>query len=138
MDLKIIETLTEDDIKHLYHLYQQEWWTKGRKMDDIKKMLKHTSIVIGIQDSHVNELIGFGRVLTDYVYKALVLDIVVKESYRKKGVGKYLMNCIIQQPSLQRVRHFELYCKPEMEKFYESFGFSKDTGGVYFMRKAEG
>ncbi|MFC3884572.1 GNAT family N-acetyltransferase [Bacillus songklensis] len=136
MNVKVMETLTEDDVKNLYDLYQQEWWTKGRKLNDIKEMLKHTSLVIGIQDAEANELIGFGRVLTDYVYKALVLDIIVKGSHRKKGIGQYLMNYILQHHSLQHVRHFELYCRPEMEGFYELFGFSKDTGGVYFMRRS--
>jgi hypothetical protein len=45
------------------------------------------------------------------------------------------MNHILQHPSLQHVRHIELYCKPEVERFYESFGFSKDTGEIYFMRR---
>jgi len=39
-------------------------------------------------------------------------------------------------PRLSRVKHFELYCLPELEPFYESFGFSTEAGGVRLMRLA--
>ena len=36
---KDIDTLTDEQAIQLYELYQYEWWTKGRTLDDVRKML---------------------------------------------------------------------------------------------------
>ena len=37
-------------------------------------------------------------------------------------------------PRLRDVRHFELYCLPELIPFYERWGFTTSTAGVHFLR----
>ena len=63
-----------------------------------------------------DELVAF---LTDYVYKALVLNVIVAEAYRGSGLGARLMDAVMGHPRLRDVRHFELYCLPELTPFYE-------------------
>lgn len=82
------------------------------------------------------QLIGFARVLTDYTIKALIFDVIIDREYRGYGLGKQIMETILQHGQLQGVQQFELYCLPEMEAFYESkFGFSSNVGGITLMRK---
>jgi len=47
------------------------------------------------------------------------------------------MNLIKTHEKLKKVKHFELYCLPEMEAYYSSFGFSTDVGGIKLMRCAK-
>lgn len=130
----MITSLSDNHLEQLDKLYQAEWWTKGREYQDIKRMVENSDIVIGYCEPDNNELIAFARVLTDYVYKAFIFDVIVKESYRGKELGRALINVILQNPSLQGVKHVELYCRPEMVTFYEKWGFSKVLGELTFMR----
>jgi predicted GNAT family N-acyltransferase len=111
-----------DYIDDLMELYKNEWWTSERTKEEVIEMLKH-SLVIGIVDK--NELIAFARVLSDFVYKALIFDVIVKKNYRKRGVSKILMREIFNHPKLKNVKSFELYCLEEMKSYYEKFGFSE-------------
>ena len=78
----IIEKLEKKQIEQLINLYKQCWWAKDRNVSDVKVMLDN-SLVIGILNSS-NDLIGFARILTDGIYKALILDVIVDEKYRGK------------------------------------------------------
>jgi len=97
-------------------------------------MLEHTDGIIALVADEGPPLAGFARVLTDRVYKALILDVIVHPDYRGTGLGMDLMGAIREHPNLQKVRHFELYCAPEMEPFYEKWGFTRDLGNLSFMR----
>jgi len=79
-------------------------------------------------------LIGFSRVLTDFTFKALIFDIIIAKEHRKKGLGNRLIESIKNHESLKRVKHFELYCLPDMFSLYEVHGFSGDLGEIKLMR----
>jgi hypothetical protein len=42
----------------------------------------------------------------------------------------------VSHPDLREVKHFELYCLPELRPFYEKWGFEADVGGIDLMRRA--
>jgi len=110
-------------IDDLMKLYKNEWWTNKRKKEDVIKMLKHSSLIFGIVKN--NKLIAFARVLSDFVYKALIFDVIVDREYRRLGLSRKLLNEIFNHPKLQNVSGFELYCQAEMIYFYNKFGFKK-------------
>jgi predicted GNAT family N-acyltransferase len=135
MSFRYIQSLTEKQVKELCELYQREWWTKGRQLVDVQRMVKHSDVIVGFCEPDTERLIAFARVLTDFVYKALILDVIVHEEYRGTGLGRTLMNTILQHPSLKDVKHVELYCRPEMRSFYQKWGFTDELGELYFMRR---
>ena len=127
--------MSERHIAQLHQLYQREWWSRGRSLDATRRGVQGSQVVIGIVNE-VDELIAFTRVLTDYTFKALIFDVIVAETARNLGLGRKLMDLVMAQQSLRDVRHFELYCLPEMEEFYVSHGFTVDVGDVRLMRKS--
>lgn len=135
MSFENVSTLTDEQIVQLHQLYQNEWWSRGRSLDDVRKMLAFSDVVVGVCDSETNRLVAFARVLSDRVYKALVLDVIVASDYRSRGLGRSLMEQILEHPELADVRHVELYCLPEMAPFYRKWGFSADLGQLLFMRR---
>jgi len=134
MILETIYKLDTHHIKQLHNLFKKEWWTNKRSLEETQKVVKNSSIVIGLVDCN-NNLKAFARVLTDYNFKAIIFDVIVDESFRNKGLGKELMKLIIEHEELKEVKHFELYCLPEILKFYKSYGFSDELGELIFMRK---
>jgi GNAT superfamily N-acetyltransferase len=135
LGVRLIERLSEEQVRDLHGLYQAEWWTHRRNVDDVARMLEGSNVVLGFEDEESGRLIGFARVITDFVYKALVLDVIVAASHRGTGTGKALMDAVIEHPELKDVLHFELYCRPELVPFYERWGFTDQLGELRFMRR---
>ena len=61
------------------------YWSKGRARETVEKAAK-VSLNFG---AYVNgELVGYARVVTDYVTFGWLCDMVVDETHRGKGIGK--------------------------------------------------
>jgi predicted GNAT family N-acyltransferase len=131
--MKILYKLEPKHISQLHKLYQQEWWTNKRILEETQKVVANSQIIIAFVDEN-NDLQAFVRVLTDYVFKALIFDLIVSETHRAEGLGKELMLLVQKHKDLAEVKHFELYCLDEMVEFYERFEFSSDLGALVFMR----
>ncbi|GHD57112.1 GNAT family N-acetyltransferase [Jeongeupia chitinilytica] len=121
--METIYTLTENHVTQLHELYQQESWTQGRSLEDTKKVVNGSQICIGLINE-ANDLVGFARVITDYTFKAMILDVIVRNQERGKGLGGKLLSTIKEHSQLVAVKHIELYCRPELLGFYSRHGFS--------------
>jgi predicted GNAT family N-acyltransferase len=80
-------------------------------------------------------LVGFARVLTDEVYLAVVLDVIVAPDLRGSGLGETLLDAIVGHPRLASVRSIELVCQPDLMPFYRRWGFTDQVGGSRLMRR---
>ncbi|MBE9168428.1 GNAT family N-acetyltransferase [Pleurocapsales cyanobacterium LEGE 06147] len=133
LNYEAIAHLTETQIEDLCRMYQSEWWSKGRHKTDVQKMLQHSDIIIAFCHPETKKLLAFARILTDYVYRGLILDVIVEHSYRGKGLGKRLMEAIINHPELQSVEKLLLFCLPEVIPFYQKWGFLEGVDNVRLM-----
>ena len=114
----------------LARLYDCASWAKTRTVNGITDMLTHTDLAISVWDGP--HLVGFGRVLTDYVYRASIWDVIVDPEYQGQDIGTQIMEKILHHPSLKRVELFWL-CTRDRQTFYEKLGFSshEQTGMVW-------
>lgn len=135
--MDIIYHLEEKHINQLHLLYQQEWWTNKRTLEQTAACINGSQICIGLINES-GELKGFARVLTDYVFKALIFDVIVSDEHRGEGLGQQLVNLIKGHPELNNVQSFELYCLPELASYYQQFGFSEEVGNLTLLRFFKG
>ncbi|MGD9850687.1 MAG: GNAT family N-acetyltransferase [Nitrospirales bacterium] len=121
-------------LHHLLTLFEQTDWARGRTLEDVERMLNHTSLVITAWDE--DQLVGFGRVLTDFVYRASIWDVIVDRPFHNRDIGKGIVNRILAHSSLKQVELFWL-CTRNYQSFYASLGFSdnEQTGMVWDRRK---
>lgn len=131
--MDVIDGLSETHIKDLHQLYQQEWWTNNRTLEQTQAVVAGSQICIGVIDDN-DRLVGFTRVLTDYAFKALIFDVIVAKSARGQGLGDHLISLVKNHPKLADVKSLELYCLPEMFEFYQRHGFTEDVGELRLMR----
>jgi ribosomal protein S18 acetylase RimI-like enzyme len=123
------------DAAQLIHLYRQAPWAQQRALEQTRAMLANTDVVISAWDGP--RLVGFGRVLTDYVYRASIWDIIVDRDYQGQKIGTEIVRRILDHPALQQVELFWLCTR--MPGFYERLGFSakEQTGMVWSRKKSD-
>ena len=117
-EINITELPTEKELKNLF---SQTTWASERKNMDIKKMLENLNVFVTIRED--SELIGFGRAISDGIYRALVDDIIVDSSYQNRGLGKVIVTNLLMQ--LDGIDEIFLNTNPDLEEFYKKFGFIK-------------
>lgn len=132
MDLHLQHSLSENQLQQLHQLYQGEWWSKGRSLEETRTCAERSSLIFALCDA--DQLVAYARVLTDYVFKAFIFDVIVAPGARQQHIGEHMLQNILQHPDLKNVRHLELYCRPELVDFYRRFGFSPEVGDMQLMR----
>jgi len=86
------------DPAQLVALYRQAPWATTRTQDDTCDMLAHTDVAITAWDR--SRLVGLGRVLTDYVYRASIWDVIVDTDYQGQDIGTHIIQRILDHPEL--------------------------------------
>ena len=76
-------------------------------------------------------MVGFSRIVTDYATMYWLCDIIIDENHQKNGLGKKLMEIIINMNELSGMSG-NLATK-DAHGLYEKYGFYK--AGEIFMRK---
>lgn len=119
------------DVDQLVKLFHQAPWAKERTIKEAGDMLAHTDLAICAWDR--GQLVGFGRVLTDFVYRATIWDVIVDRAYQKQGIGAEIVRRILHHPQLAKVELFWLCTR--RPGFYEKLGFtSKEQTGMVWTR----
>lgn len=108
------------DLDVLHGYLSQSYWGQGRPRQTIEKTIQH-SLCFGVYDGAAQ--IGFARVITDYTIFAYLLDVFILDEYQGRGLGKWLMACILAHPDLQEIRRFLLSTR-DAHGLYQQFGFA--------------
>src|SRR5207247_1236169 len=69
------------------------------------------------------EQVGFARVITDKATFAYIGDVYILADHRSRGLSKWLMQTIVEQPDMQKLRRWLLATK-DAHGLYEQYGFA--------------
>jgi GNAT superfamily N-acetyltransferase len=130
---RVVHDLDEPLIAQLHSLYQGEWWSNARSLEDTRRCVRGSQVCVALVAG--DRLVAFARVLTDYIFKAMIFDVIVVRDQRGQSLGNAIIERVLKHERLRDVRHFELYCLPEMFAFYRRHGFTEDVGAVRLMRR---
>ena len=117
--------------EQLQALLRQTGWANQRSIEGIQKMLQGTPLTLGAWEG--DRLVGFARVITDGIYRALIDDVVVEESTRGTGIGSELMRQLIER--LTEVEAVFLHCGEQVVSFYERHRFERSYGVIMDLKK---
>lgn len=126
-------TLEPSRLPDLLELLRTAWWMSDRTPEDVALMLTESDLVFVLTSA--GRVVGFARILTDFTYVALLLDVVVAEDSRGSGYGAALLDAVVEHPRLAVVRSLELVCQPELIPFYRRWGFTDQVGRSLLMRR---
>ena len=105
------------DVIHGY--LSGSYWAANIPLALVRRAIDH-SLCFGVY--HSGEMIGFGRVITDYTTFGYLSDIFVLESHRGRGYSKLLVSCMLKHPELSQLRRWHLVTK-DAQGLYAQFGF---------------
>ena len=103
---------------HAY-LTNESHWAKGVTRETVERAIAN-SLCFGLY--HGEKQIGLARVISDYATYAYLDDVFVLAEYRGRGLGAWLMECVVAHPQLQGLRRFGL-ATVDKQDFYGRFGW---------------
>jgi len=109
LDLKLIHNFLSND----------SYWAKGRTIETVRKSIDN-ALCFGVFNGE--KQVGFARIVTDYAVFAWILDVFILSNYRKNGLGKMLMDSIMNHGELQRLQRWGL-ATDDAHGLYQQYGF---------------
>ncbi|GKU83128.1 GNAT family N-acetyltransferase [Niallia sp. NCCP-28] len=71
------------------------------------------------------QLIAFGRMISDGVYQALICDVMVDPGYQGKGLGKGIIEGLLQKCQETGIQSIQLFSAKGKKQFYQKLGFQE-------------
>ncbi len=75
-------------------------------------------------------LIAFARVISDGAIYALIVDMMVHPAFQAKGLGKKMLEFVLEDLKLEGIRSVNLIFDARLEEFYAALGFEMLIGGT--------
>ena len=109
------------NLEVIYGFLTNCYWAKGIPREVVERSIRH-ALCFGIYDGEGAQF-GFARVISDFATVAYIGDVFVLETHRERGLGKWLMQCIMQHPALQNLRRWILTTR-DAHALYSQVGFA--------------
>ena len=108
------------------------FWAKNRTINDLKKCLANSDVVISLWVE--NEIVGFGRALTDGIYRGVLWDIVIDQNHQGKGFGTLIIKNLLSSRKIKNTK--KLYLMTTNKKlFYSQLDFKEVTSQNLLIRE---
>ncbi len=110
-----IETIDWDELCELIHV------SPLGTRDPLKLKIATENSFVVCSAYTLEEIVGFGRAISDGEYQSAIYDVVVSPEYQNKGVGKLIMASLLEL--LPKQATTLIYVAPGKQVFYEKQGF---------------
>lgn len=107
------------DLNAIHGCLVRAYWSQGIPRKTVERAVAN-SLCFAVL--HGKAQVGFARVVTDCATYAYLCDVYILEEHQGKGLGKWLMECVMAHPSLQGLRRFSLATR-DAHGLYRQFGF---------------
>ena len=113
-------------------LNENAFWAKDRTINDLKKCLANSDVVVSIWSE--NNIVGFGRALSDGVYRGVLWDIVIDQNHQGKGYGKLIVKKLLSSKKIKNTK--KVYLMTTNKKlFYSQIDFKEVSTQTLLMRE---
>jgi GNAT superfamily N-acetyltransferase len=109
------------DLVHDY-LSCRSYWARGRSRES-QRQANANSLCFGAY-APGGEQVGFARVVTDYTTFAWICDLFVLEPHQGRGLGKALVQAVVEHPELQGLKRLLLATRDAHELYRRHGGFT--------------
>jgi ribosomal protein S18 acetylase RimI-like enzyme len=119
-----------------YELFESTGWNSEYKLSPglLYETLKNNWFLVCVYNE--NKLIGFGRVISDGVLHAFIVDLIVAPNFQNCGIGKLILKELVSKCKSAAIPDIQLFCAKGKEGFYQKQGFksrSLDAPGMEYI-----
>ena len=106
------------------------WWPDLNR-DSLQRALRN-SLCFSLLE--IDRQIGVARVISDYTTYAYLCDVYIEEKRRGRGLGSWLVNCILEHPDLKDLKRIALITH-DAQAFYLGLGFHFEPDPSHYMER---
>jgi GNAT superfamily N-acetyltransferase len=103
-----------------HRLLTASYWSPGITRRDVEHGFRHSTLVVGAYLE--GEQIGCARLVSDKTRFAFVMDVVVEERHRRRGLGRAMLRFLLEHPELSLVYRVALVTN-DAHGVYAGLGF---------------
>lgn len=122
------------DFDVIHDFLKDAYWSEGVPRRIVEKSARH-SLTFGLYDPRGAQ-VGYGRSVTDRSTFAYLADVFVLEHERGKGLGRFLVDAIMEHPDHQGLKHMIL-ATDDAHGLYQSAGFESLADSTAYMHKLD-
>jgi ribosomal protein S18 acetylase RimI-like enzyme len=130
-------TLTDDrdraDVAAIHALLATAYWAGDRSHDAVARSVAN-SLCFSL--FHEGAQVGVARVLTDVGASSYVCDVVIASGHRRRGIGRWLMECLLGHPAVRDTR--VILITRDAQAFYRGLGFATHPYECMIRREPSG
>ena len=103
-------------------LNRNAFWAQNRKIADLRKSLANSDVIVSIWFD--DEIVGFGRALSDGVYRGVLWDIIIDQNHQGFGYGKIIVKTLLDSKRIKNTK--KIYLMTTNKKaFYSQLDFKE-------------
>ena len=122
---------TRLDIDMVFNFLTNAYWSPGIPRETVERGIAN-SLCSGVYDGQ--KQVGFARCITDYATLVFLKDVFILQEMRGYGLGKWLVECIINHPEIRNVRKWMLNTA-DAHGLYARHGFKVAQPGDRLMER---
>nr|WP_269448579.1 GNAT family N-acetyltransferase [Metabacillus kandeliae] len=117
-------------IEEYIHLCDSVGWTDFMNYKAAETSLYQSLFAVTVKEN--DQVIGMGRIIGDGAIYFYIQDIVVHPDYQGKGIGKEIMQALLQylKDHAPDKAFVGLFASEGKTQFYENFGFQDYSPGM--------
>ena len=108
------------------------FWAQDREIKDLRKSLSNSDVIVSIWFN--NEIVGFGRALSDGVYRGVLWDIIIDKNHQGLGYGKIIVKTLLDSKKIKETQ--KIYLMTTNKKlFYSQVDFKEVSSQNLLIRE---
>lgn len=119
MTCRFTSNRDELSVDQVHRFLNTSYWAKGVPLETVSIAMQH-SLCFGLLDGE--ELVAFGRFVTDQASFAYLADVFVVANRRGEGLANRMLTEAFELPQLQQLRRIMLVTS-DAHGLYQKFGF---------------
>ena len=113
-------------------LDRNAFWAKSRTINDLKKCLANSDVIVSLWVGY--EIVGFGRALTDGIFRGVLWDIVIDQNHQGKGFGTLIIKNLLASKKIKNTKKLYLMTTNK-KRFYSQREFQEVTSQSLLVRE---
>ncbi len=105
---------------------------RQRDHQTMKIAIANSSDCIVVQDG--DEVVGFGRMMSDHAYYASIWDVAVAPVLQGQGIGTSILHELLKHAEIRNLRMVLLVTEESKREFYDKFGFVHHQDYICMLR----